>query len=353
MKQIALINRMIFLALLCASPAALALNYGLTLPDGDSGHVQVLPGQTASFTFDIRNLDAEAGTVIGWGNIKDYQGVYTFGLSQQAGCNTPYQTRPDILTFRWNFPVALGAGETRRCTYPVTRPATSVLTARFYPCTGTNVSGSNNCSSVLPQLVFGTLTDIAFSVSPIAELPVGAMEAIVKISVRNLSDVDVGSFKLATSCVGTPSNQLPYALDTDFPGACPLIQPNPGCTYDTQFGVPPPVFNWLVGVSPTPAHGESSCLVRMRFRQPLVTSIVDTLELRRLPYERYPPIPLPQPANAEGRDVNASNDGRTPFGAIPFVATPVPSAGRVGLAAFVVTLIGLAGLRFRRRRLDG
>lgn len=350
MKLIAWKRWLLLPVLACGSPAALAANYELTLPDGNAAHIHLLPGETGSFTFDIRNLDTESGTAVGWGRIDDGQGLYTFGPGQQAGCGQPQRTISAYFALQWNFPVALGAGETKRCTYPVTRPASSLRAARFYPCIGQNVSGSEVCNNIQPQLVIGSLTDIAFSVSPIAELPVGATEAIVKITVRNLSDVDVGSFKLATACTGTPWSQLPYTLDTDFPGACPLIQPNPGCTYDWQFGVPPPVFNWLVGVSPTPANGESSCLVRIRFRQPLTAQVVDTLELRRPQHDRFPPIPLPQPAYADGRDVNSSNDGRTPFGAIAFVATPVPSANLTALTALAMTLVALAGLRNRRRK---
>lgn len=349
MKLIRARKWMLLLAGACASPAALAISYELTLPDGSAAHIQLMPGETGRFTFDIRNLDTEAGTVVGWGRIDDGQGLYTFGLSDQPGCGQPQRTVAAGFALRWNFPVALGAGETKRCTYPVNRPAASLRAARFYPCVGQNVSGSETCNSVQPQLVIGTLTDIAFSLSPISELPPGANDAIIKIAVRNLSEVDVGSFKLATACTGTPWNELPYALEGDFPGACPLVQPNPGCTYDTQFGVPPPVINWLVGVSPTPARGESSCLVRMRFRQPLIAPVVDTLELRRPQQDRFPPIPLPQPAYAEGRDVNATDDGRTPFGAIPIVATPVPSTGRIALAALLLILIALVGWRYRRR----
>ncbi len=353
MKIARMVSWMLSLALGCGSASAFAINYELTLPDGDASHLQIQPGETASFSFDIRNLDSEAGTAIAWSRIEDYQGsqgAYSFGPSLQAACRQPTQSHPDIFAFQWSFPVDLGAGETIRCTYPVIRSATSIFTVRFRPCVGQNVSGSNTCSGPLPLLVIGTLTDIAFSMSPIAELPVGANEAMVKITVRNLSDVDVGSFKLATSCVGTPPNELPYALERNIPDACPLVAFNPGCTYSGQFGVPPPVSNWLIGVSPTPARGESSCLVRMRFRQPLIAPVIDTLELRRPQQDRFPPIPLPQPANAQGRDVNASNDGRTPFGAIPFVSTPVPSAGRISLAAMVFSMIMLARSRYRRRK---
>ncbi len=349
MKLTSLRKWALLLQLACASPTVLAINYELTLPDGNAAHIPLMPGESGSFTFDIRNLDTEAGTAIGWGRIDDGQGLYTFGLSQQAGCGQPRRTSSAYFALQWTFPVALDTGETKRCIYPITRPAASLRTARFYPCVGQNVSGAVTCNSVQPQLVMGTLTDIAFSLSPIAELSPGANDKIVKITVRNLSEVDVGSFKLATACTGTPWNELPYALEGNFPGACPLVQLNPGCTYDAQFGVPPPVINWLVGVSPTPAYGESSCLVRMRFRQPLFAQVVDTLELRRPQQDRFPPIPLPQPAYAEGRDVNAGNDGRTPFGAIPIVATPVPSAGRIALAALMLTLIALAALRYGRQ----
>ena len=354
MKLIGMTKWMLFLPLACASSTASALNYELTLPDGDAGHIQVLPGETGSYTFDIRNLDDEAAIAIGWARIEDYQAPqgYTFGPSLQAGCLLPGRTSTDIFAFRWNFRVELEAGETKRCTYPVTRNAASLATVRFFPCVGQNVTGSVACSSPFPLLIIGTLTDVAFSLSPISELAPGATETMVKVTVRNLSDVDIGSFKLATSCVTTPWNELPYSLEADFPDACPLVEPNPGCRYDTGFGVPLPLFNWLVGVSPTPAQGESSCLVRMRFRQPLITQVVDTLELRRPQQDRFPPIPLPQPAYAQGRDVNASNDGPRPFGAVPFVATPVPSVGRIALVGSVLMFIALAGLRYRRRKLD-
>lgn len=338
----------LLLVVALAAPTAQALNYELTLPEGTAGHIRVKPGEVGSFAYDIRNLEAQAGTAIGFGQLIDFEDAYQFGSGEPAQCGVPYLTYPTATARQWNFPATLGPNASLRCTYPVTRSASSGSDTKLYLCVRQNDGTAIACDGTQRTLMVGTLPDIAVSVSPVAQVAPGTSEVIVSVSVQNQSDVGVGKVWLASEC--RPAIGRPYTMHVDFEGACPRVNINPGCYYNSGPGVPTPIFNWLIETASTAPLGTSSCLVKMRFTEPLNAPLVDTLQLRRPPQDPFPPVPLLHPANAYGRDVNASNDGPRPFGATPFVATPVPSSDRIAWVCLIV-LLGVLAARHHRRRL--
>lgn len=336
------------LAFVSAASAAQAVSYELALPEGAAGHIGVEPGQTGSFTFDVRNLEAQAGTAIAFGHLIDVDNAYTFGGGTPVQCGTPYLTQPTATALQWNFPAALGPNASLRCIYPVTRTAMPGSDTKLSLCLRKNDNATVGCDGATKTVIVGILPDIAVAVSPIAEVATGTREVVVSVSVQNHSDVDVGKVALATECKAATGIR-PYTLDVDFEGACPRAALNPGCYYNGGLGVPPPIINWLVDVPPAQARGISSCLVKMRFTEPLTAPMLDSLELRRPLQDPFPPIPLLHAANAFGRDVNASNDGPRPFGATPIIVTPVPLGNRTALVCLILLLASL-GVRSHRCR---
>lgn len=320
-----------------------AVRVSAEIPVDSPTRFVIQPGESTTFSIDFTNLDNEAGTGQGWAHSL-LVGLGESWLVEPLAPATCWFPIPHE-GLRLEFPVELLAGENRRCTYTVTRASATYRDSYLEICTGEEPAGCNQRQ----LLVFGTLPDVGVTVTPTSQPVPGATDLTFRIDVSNAAAVPTAESPLYTGCRetagGNPAANLPFQLETGFAGACPAATIR-SCSID------PPVlfFSWEVTIPSVPPNGTTSCLVRMRLREPLNTPIHDRLA-SWMTYPFYPghPIPLIHPGTwpgaGQGFDMNPGNNVAD-FSVVPLAqpAEPVP----VGRWVLVMLTLVLAALAWRR-----
>lgn len=314
-----------------ARPAS-AIEYQISIPQEFPNNIQLAPGQSGVFSFDVQNLSAEAGTARL--DIVVFNGLFLLDEGQPSQCG-PIDSR--------GFPVALQAGQSLRCSYRLYRHPASTSDFALGACTGVrNSSSPCTISSYsdpgLSWFYAGAVPDIGISAS--ATLPVvpGATESIIRLTATNASSLATRDIPVYSECLPT-NQQYPYSLDNSIPGGCSFVDRPIGC--QIAIGIPPAIAQWVISLPAAPPMSESSCLVRMRFNDPLATSFSDTLSLGIHPLI---PVTLALGDNYFGYDPNPAND-TTPFGAV-LSSVAVPVGDQVTWFVLCGILVGIA---WRRR----
>lgn len=333
--------------------SALAVRMTAAFPPGAPSQFVVQPGESTTFAVDFTNLDNGPGVGYAW--------MYSFlvGLNTQwiieplepASCGFPAQ----LEGLQIEFPVEFDVTQTLRCTYRVTRAATTYWDGYLMLCTGIQPQSFLGCST--PALIpFGSLPDIGITATPITPPASGSGDVVIRIDVSNAASVPTGAAELFTECRqrnGTdPATILPFQLETGFPGACPAVIMS-GCSPE-----PPLVLSWWkVTIPSIPAQGSMSCLVRLRPRQPFTASIDDHFSLWvGKPHRPVHAIPLvysgASPGTGMGYDMNSANNIAA-FTVAPVAAPslPVPTAGWRGWLALAVLLTSAGWLAQRQREI--
>lgn len=292
--------------MLVAAPAALAIRMTAAFPsDLPEQHV-IQPGESTTFAIEFTNLDNFKGVGTAWIRhfLPGYGSNWLIEPIEPDVCLHPVPQEG----LRIDFGVELQGGETRRCVYAITRSPTTFTDGYIRLCPGQHPTWY--CPS-FDRLVFGTLPDIGVTVTPTTPLVVGTTDVTLRIDASNASAVPTRELTLYTQCrqpaAGNPSN-FPFRVEVDFPGACPAANFS-GCSPE------PPISTWFwrVIVPSVAANSTTSCLVRVRAREPFDTTVVDRFGTwSSFPFEPGHSIPLlhagtpPNPGN--GYDMNSTND---------------------------------------------
>jgi hypothetical protein len=248
--------------------AAQAAIFDVTFPEGRAVHIA--PGAGATLAMDVRNTSMIPGTSQIHGTYFAAPGAlaeYTFVSQSDARCAAP--ALPLGTTGPLRFTIGpLAAGESLRCTWRVTRQATSSNDLMFGACSG------NVHWFLCTQLIYiGSLPDMQLRATAAEPVAIGASSALVRITAHNPLGAAVTARSVTTECAefGEPPflGTSPFEIENDFPGACPSSERREMC-----FNFTGQYFDsrgFLVG--PTPAGGEASCLLRLRLYEPLTQPV--------------------------------------------------------------------------------
>lgn len=262
--------RLLAAAAALLAPAASVAQFpdpALSFPHGTSFRVDA--GQSTMFVFDVHNIvDATAMILVGghFGGAPGSFGEYAFEPAAEPRCSLPAYSgsQPGRITLTVG---PLAAGESVRCAYRVVRNGGSRNDLRFDAC-----SGAPWVSYCYREFLLGSLPDMELVATPAEPVALGATSALVRLTALNPSGLDVAARSITTECIEFEFGQtgpFPFDFENDFPGACPTTDQREGClnftgdNYDSR--------GFLIG--PTPAGGATSCLLRLRMREPLTAGI--------------------------------------------------------------------------------
>ncbi|MFZ2234772.1 MAG: hypothetical protein WBP11_10080 [Dokdonella sp.] len=337
--------------LLFAAQAALAINVSLALPPGTPTQRVLQPGESTTISIDFTNLDAIAGTAIGRARhyLVGFGTRWTLTPVDFTYCGFPQPAEGLGI----ELPVELQANQTLRCDYTLVREPTTYVDGYLTICTGPQYNPTTSCSQPV-VLVIGTLPDVGVSVSQVGAPATITGETMFRIDLSNASTVPTGESNVFSSCQFTgmtnPALTMPYTIELGFAGACLSVAART-CNID----FPITHHGWEVQVPSIPATGSTSCLVKLRPRDPAGQAINDRFA-SWLVYPFLPghPIPLRYAGsatnNGQGYDVNPSNN-LSSFTLAPLgtPATPVPAENGRMLAALALLLATIGGYRLRRQ----
>ena len=330
---------MLLLALVCgigASGQVFAVIFNVTMPPSANPALLIEPGQSVAFQFDVQNINSDSGIAevpAFYFESGAFNNEYSFSSGQPAACAAPVMSVSSGGSYQVTFPVTLAASQLLRCTYQLTRSSGSINDIRL-------AFGPSGASFVY---FAGTLPDLGIA-GEIAQVPYGATEAVVRISQRNPSPREVAAHLVGTSCaIFAPLNPppaVPFLIEDGFPGACQSLT---RATCGVAFGLSGA--NWRFTLGPIPANGEASCLLRLRFPEPL-TSLAQLSVMNGALYTSFSTVQFTD--GGTGFDVQVSNNEAT-FGASP-APQPVPTNGWMGLLSLWSIVIVAAMVALRRRR---
>lgn len=324
---------------------ASAQAFEVSLPAGSPNRLVVLPGDTVPFTFDVRNVETQAIGARVWARNNLTAPYYTFGPGTPAQCGMPVMTQlplppPGGLWMRWEFPVVLGVGETVRCTYPLTRAANWTADTTIGLCTGLTYTSATSCDGTVATLPVGVAPDIGVRTELLDSIVAGISSARFRIVVTNDSVATTGDQGLITRCMPWAAFESRYELDGDLPGGCSVSRIS-GCY--SSFS-PFPYSLWRINVPGAAPGMESSCLVRMRFPNPLAASLDDVLDTR-IQTTTYSNVSIVSPFTGSAIDHNIANN-TAPFGVVlPYIPEPVSIDAMPSLALLALLLGLLASWR--------
>lgn len=332
--------------LLFNAESAFAIRISAAIPAGSSTQFIVQPGESTTFSIDFTNLDNKEG--VGFGLARgplSISDLWTITPLEPDACFAPVAQE----SFRIELPVLLAAGATRRCTYSVLRQFTSRLDSYLNVCTG-DLPAINCAPMVL--LVFGTLPDVGVTVTQIPPTA-GTTDLTLRVDVSNASAIPTRDSPLYSECrhvpAGNPSINLPFRMETGFPGACPAAVIR-GCSSE------PPVvlYLWELTIPPIPANGSVSCLVKIQLRDPSGGPVNDRLG-SWVSYPFYPGhdilllFPGSPPVSGRGYDMNPTNNVvNLTLAPVGVPVTPVPTVDWRLLAALALLLGTFGSYRMRR-----
>ncbi len=336
--------------LIVGAQAALAINVSLALPPGAPTQLVLQPGESTTISIDFTNLDSFAGTGNGRArnNLVGLGTRWTLTPVDFTYCGFPQPGGgPGI-----ELPVELQANQTLRCDYTLVREPTTYVDGYLTICTGPQSNPTTSCSQPA-VLVVGTLPDIGVSVSQVGAPAATTGETMFRIDLSNAAVVPTSESNLYTSCQFTgatnPSLTMPYSIDLGFAGACLSVTAR---LCNTDF--PITHHGWELKVPSIPAGGSTSCLVKLRLRDPAGPAIADRFASWLLyPFPPGHPIPLMHvatlPMSGQGYDMNPSNNvANFTLAPIGTPATAVPTGNWRLLAALALLLAMLGSYRLRR-----
>lgn len=301
---------------------------------------RVAPGGSATIVLDVTRTSGMSGS--GRALLQDATGNraagYQFVGSPSANCGGAEAVvdtygRPAIA-----LPLQAPAGsDTFTCTYEVRRLATG-RDVRFGVC---RYEGDPLCPYSGPDIfTLGDIPDGSLRFELAEPVERGASSALVRMIATNPSPYPVRERQFATICAEFGAGifpRAPFDFENDFAGAC-ASDPGwdeAGCVNVTGTNAESRTFR----VESLPAGGEGSCLLRLRFVQPLTAPV--SLQVYARDRMTYADTGL-------AYDVNRANDVIL-LGVAP-AATPVPTLDVRWQAALGLALLGLAAI-LRRRRL--
>lgn len=306
---------------------------------------RIAQGQEAEIPFLVvrRGSGNGLGMVLLQEEIQGSAAGYEFHGSPTASClpGKPVvdrRGRPAI-----GLPVVVPQDSDRiTCTYRIRRLA-GARDMRLSLCVNdsTLVCGSVYFPAYIPYVfTIGDVPDFTIRVEPAQLVPRGSTTAVVRVVATNPTSFGVRNRQIATICAefgGGIWFPAPFEIENDFPGACPSDTP--------YFGTECVVFDFdhstrrLFRVDNLPPHGESSCLLRLRFVAPLQNGFVG------LPITARDQVSYIDYGTAF--DVDRANDN-VPLGVAP-ADPPVPAPIGGTFSTILLAAGLLAALAVRRR----
>jgi hypothetical protein len=241
---------MLLLSLVSTVAAQTVPDMVLTPLDGTV--VPVAPGEKAVFRFRAQGTGAMAHLMCHSAGTDQY--AITASGDNPVGC-------PDLAALPFSQVLAFPGGD-YACTYTAQRSATSrsdlAILFSTEPFSGTRINGLSFKLGTVPEL------ELRLEPAPIAMLPDGRAQGMVRLVVRNRSPVAVRDLR-AGSCL---FEALPFRMDGDIAGGCGSSAYGPVC-FDADYGFLLP---------DVPPLGESGCLVQLTstaaYERPLSAPIV-------------------------------------------------------------------------------
>ncbi|MEO7323541.1 MAG: hypothetical protein ABIW82_01795 [Dokdonella sp.] len=264
---------------------------------------------------------------------------YVFTTDQRQKCDLPTIALDSAYGLqRISFasePIAPGADMT--CSYSIARKATSRSDFVFTLC-----GPGEFVDCLFRYLAFGTLPDLGLRVAPIEPPRAGSLETIVSVIASNPGSHPTSDIVVATDCAefyaGAVFGPVAFDIDNDFPGACPTAEDNLGCLNFTGQEFESKGFH----LGSIPAHGEASCLLKLRFRHPLTESV--SLGLQFLGnFVQYA-------EGGAGFDANTGNDRALASAAPSASLTPIPTPIDRPAYALLALLLGVIGATTKKAR---
>ncbi len=310
----------------------------VSFPNGSAFHVAA--GGTTTVVFDVHNVAETPRTTPVGGRFRGAPGSfdeYTFEPSPDSRCSSPtfVAGEPDRIRFDVG---PLAAGESVRCSYRMNRGIESINDLAFDACSGTR--WRLFCAEAF---YIGSLPDMQLIAGPAEPVAPGATSALVRLTARNPLGPEALARSITTECTEFEFGQtgpFPFDFENDFPGACPTSDHREMCLNFTGQAFDSRGF--LIG--PTTAGGEASCLVRLRFREPLSSPVDLAMYFTDDIVERTDGGRAFDPGQANG----VVRVGAAPGG------TGSPEPARLPLSPTAAVLLaallgGVAAVRLRRR----
>ena len=330
----------------CPAQAGTIAYYRAWIPTESLTELLLQPGDNAEFSFGVENLSNVPGTanlLVAMNGSASVRAGYIIVSTSPSNCADPsidgYESF-GILSFGVRL---LQPGEQQVCSYRITRLPGSRSDLNLGACGffGTTVNPFS-CAYFLKTKrgtwVAGTLPDVALRAVPTAAIPNGALEATLRIIATNPGDREVLAKGMETVCAefgGGIFGPSPFNIDNDFPGACPTAPGQAGCGNFTGQHFSSKAFS----MGPIPASGEASCLLHLRFLNPLIAPVALGFSFQS--------DTLPFSDGAFGIDPNPANE-LTSLTAGP-QAIEVPTAQWFALLALGLGLLLAASVVLRRR----
>lgn len=317
-------------------PIALAQNISFEVSAINGNRISIAPGGSGMLSTEWRNTSDQSGLIALQSHT--YAGSsfaeYTFDNPSDPRCAAP--NRPEVPGYQLRFNIGpLAAGESLRCDWRVNRAATSINDLEFGLC-----SSATTWFLCNQRIYMGSLPDISLRSDPAETVALGATSALVRLTARNGSTHRVASRVVTTECFefnGESDVRGPFLIENNFPGACPSASESELCGSFTGQN------NQSVGLQLGPIEdgSEASCLVRLRFHEPLSQALwVETYFLDD---------EMILANGGRGFDPNRENN-RAQLAAAPSgnVANPLPLAPPA--LVLISILLAAAAAREMRRR---
>lgn len=264
----------------CAAHAGTTAYYRAWIPVGSLTELVLQPGESAEFSVGVENRSNVPGTanlLVAVNGSESVRAEYTIVSNDLSNCANP--TMDGYASYGiLNLGVRLlQPGEQQVCSYRITRLPGSRSDLNLGICgfSGTLLNLSSCAYSLKTRRgtwVAGTLPDMALRAAPTTEIPYRAVEAFLRITATNPGDREVLAKGMETVCAefgGGIFGPSPFNIENNFPGACPSIPSQSGCGNFTGMFFSAKAYS----IGPIPAHGQASCLLHLRFRQPLIAPV--------------------------------------------------------------------------------
>jgi hypothetical protein len=206
----------------------------------DGPILRIAPGAQEILRFRVQGTGAVADLMCHSAGTDQY--AITASGDNPVGC-------PDLAALPFSQTVFFSGGD-YTCTYTAQRSATSrsdlAVIFSTSPFSGYRINGLNYKLGTVPEL------ELRLEPAPVAILPDGRAQGVVRLVVRNRSPVAVRDLRAGSCLFGA----LPFLMDGEIAGGCGSSAYGPMC-FDARYGFLLP---------DVPPQGESGCLVQLTSR---------------------------------------------------------------------------------------